>query len=67
MPCKMEDHGAVVKIVSWFLLIVSSGAVAACLLTSWHLLGRKILVLTLLLSTLVSKKPLTFPVCWLQS
>ncbi|PYH79072.1 hypothetical protein BO82DRAFT_394223 [Aspergillus uvarum CBS 121591] len=50
----MEDHGAVVKIVSWFLLIVSSGAVAACLLTSWHLLGRKILVLTLLLSTLLS-------------
>ncbi|RAL08249.1 uncharacterized protein BO97DRAFT_398567 [Aspergillus homomorphus CBS 101889] len=50
----MEDHGAVIKIVSWFLLIVSSGAVVACLLTSWHLLGRKILVLTLLLSTLLS-------------
>ncbi|KAB8229715.1 hypothetical protein BDV23DRAFT_171475 [Aspergillus alliaceus] len=50
----MEDNSAAIKIVSWFLLIVSTGAVATCLITSWHLFKRRTLVVALLLSTLVS-------------
>jgi hypothetical protein len=49
----MDDQTATLKILSLFLVIVSIGAVATCLLTSWNLLRRKILVLTLLLGTLV--------------
>ncbi|PYH89210.1 hypothetical protein BO71DRAFT_390071 [Aspergillus ellipticus CBS 707.79] len=50
----MENHSAAIKIISWFLLIVSVGAVVVCFLTSWHLLRRRILVVVLLLSTLIS-------------
>ncbi|KAE8350628.1 hypothetical protein BDV28DRAFT_35225 [Aspergillus coremiiformis] len=51
---RMEDHSAAIKIICWFLLIVSAGAVGTCLLTSWHLFKRKTLVVALLLSTLLS-------------
>lgn len=49
----MQDHTAALKIVSWFLAIVSGGALAACILASWQLLRRKYLSFTLLLVTLL--------------
>ncbi|KAJ5239322.1 hypothetical protein N7468_003941 [Penicillium chermesinum] len=50
----MEDHTAAVKIVSWFLAIVSAGAFVTSLLASRHLLRRKWLSFTLLFSALAS-------------
>lgn len=49
----MENHSAAVKIVSWFLAIVSVGAVATCLLVSRHLLRKKWLSFALLFGALV--------------
>lgn len=50
----MADHSAAIKVVSLFLAIVSIGVVTTCILTSWLLLGRRFLVLSLLLGALVS-------------
>ncbi|KAI9041299.1 uncharacterized protein KD926_007253 [Aspergillus affinis] len=48
------DHSAAIKIISCFLLITSSGVVAACLIASWQALRRKLLIVTLLIATLIS-------------
>ncbi|KAK1139857.1 hypothetical protein N8T08_011102 [Aspergillus melleus] len=50
----MEDHSAAIKVISCFLLISSSGVVAACLIASWQALRRKLLIVTLLIATLIS-------------